>query len=138
MTLAQGMSVLGILGFIISVVSIGMTLWSRAKEQGRLAQAIDAATTSDREVSKMIQGQSVALESFAKAMGEQAAGMREVAQSFRDFTASQQSTNKEVWTAIQVQSARLNRVVEEQQAVIIHCPACQKTDSAAQGQIAES
>lgn len=124
MTLAQAMSVLGILGFIISVISMGMTLWNRAQGQGRLAQAIDAATASDREVSKMLQAQGVALESFAKALGEQAGGMREVAQSFRDFTATQKETNQEVWTAIQIQSERINRLAKDQRAAFINYPAC--------------
>jgi hypothetical protein len=119
MTFAQAASLLGIVSFLISIVAILITIVNRAQGQGRLAQAIDAATTSDREVSKMVQAQGLALERFAQAMTEQGSGLREIAQSFREYSAQQRETNQDLWTAIQVQSGRVNRLFEEHRA--LHC-----------------
>ena len=114
MTLQLGCNIMAILGFILGNICFVMTIWDRAKGHGRLAAAIDAATSSDREVSKMLQAQSVAMEGFARGMQAQGQGLQDVAAGFRDFAAEQKRTNEELWTAIQVQSARVNRVVEGQ------------------------
>jgi len=116
MTLAQVANLLGVIGFLLAVISLGMTVWNRGKEHGRLAQAIDASTTSDREVSNMLQAQGQALKSFAEAMKEQSAAMRDVALGFRDFASTQKQTNEELWTSIQVQSGRINRLVEARES----------------------
>ncbi len=37
----------------------------------------------------------------------------EIAELVRDFVATQRETNEQIWTAIQVQAERVNRLVEE-------------------------
>jgi len=101
---------MAIVSFGLSILSIILALQSRAKSEGRLAQAIDSATASDRDVSKMLQGQASSIQQFAEALKAQAEAMHAVATSFKEFAGTQKETNNELWTAIQVQSGRVNSI----------------------------